>query len=73
MREYNCGGVLDIKMHGKFIVREYDYCENKLIFCNYDTKEEVTIKESDNLQELKELGFELFEKAISIKAVTWKI
>lgn len=62
MREYDCGVILNHKINGRFVVREYDYCKNALVFYNYNTREVITIKESDNLQELKELGWWLFER-----------
>ncbi len=62
MREYDCGSILNQKINGRFVVREYDYYRNELVFYNYNTREVMKIKESDNLQELKELGWWLFEK-----------
>jgi hypothetical protein len=59
MREYDCGDVLN---YGKFIVREYDYYLNELVFYNYNIREVMKIKEGDNLQELIELGWWLFER-----------
>ena len=62
MKEHDCGSILNRKINGRFTVREYDYCRNELVFYNYNTNEVITIKESDNLQELKELGWWLFER-----------
>ena len=62
MREYDCGSILNQKINGRFVVREHDYYRNELVFYNYNTREVMKIKESDNLQELKELGWWLFEK-----------
>ena len=62
MKEHDCGSILNQKINGRFTVREYDYYLNELVFYNYNIREVMKIKESDNLQELKELGWWLFEK-----------
>jgi len=62
MREYDCGVILNHKINGRFVVREYDYYESELIFCNYGTGDIITIKKSNNLNELKEIGWWLFDR-----------
>ena len=62
MREYDCGSILNQKINGRFVVREHDYCMSDLVFYNYNINEVITIKESNNIQELKELGWWLFER-----------